>query len=153
MRRPPRNLADAREELVQIEQEFVRLQKRIETVRDSVADLLLRLFGEERPAFAGLQEEAFIEKIAARVVSRLEARPKAQAQGDKRYVRYIEAAAFLGVSVFSTPKLEGQDGGVFSEGVGAICGRANRCGAITEQRHRGVSLRIHPSAPAPALAK
>jgi hypothetical protein len=41
MRRPPRSLADAREELVQIEQEFVRLQKRIETVRDSVADSLV----------------------------------------------------------------------------------------------------------------
>ena len=46
MRRPPRNLTDAREELVQIEQEFTQLQKRIEAVRDSVLDSLVRLFGE-----------------------------------------------------------------------------------------------------------
>ena len=98
MRRTPKSLADAREELMQIQEEFTRLQKRIETVRDSVADSLVRLFGEERPAFAGLQEEAFIEKIAARVVARLGTTPKSQAQGDKRYVRDIEAAKYLGVS-------------------------------------------------------
>jgi hypothetical protein len=64
-------LTDAREELVQIEREFTQLQKRIEAVRDVVADSLVRLFGEERPAFAGLQEEAFIERVANRVVARL----------------------------------------------------------------------------------
>ena len=41
MRRTPRSLADPREELVQIEQEFVRLQKRIEAVRDCVTDSLV----------------------------------------------------------------------------------------------------------------
>jgi len=92
-------LADAREEFVQIQEEFKRLQKRIEVVRDSVANALVRLFGEERSAFAGLQEEAFIDRIAARVVFRLEARPKAQAKGEQRYVRDVEAAAFLGVRV------------------------------------------------------
>lgn len=40
MRRTPRSLADAREELVQIQEEFTRLQKRIEAVRDSVAEYL-----------------------------------------------------------------------------------------------------------------
>jgi hypothetical protein len=58
MRRPPRSLADAREELVQIEQEFVRLQKRIETVRDSVADSLVS-FGRtlsRRPILTRHQE-------------------------------------------------------------------------------------------------
>jgi len=44
MRRTPRSLADAREELVQIEQEFIRLQKRIEVVRDCVTDSLVRFF-------------------------------------------------------------------------------------------------------------
>jgi hypothetical protein len=57
-------LADAREELVQIEKEFTRLQKRIEAVGDCVTDSLVRLFGEERPAFAGLKEEELIERIA-----------------------------------------------------------------------------------------
>jgi hypothetical protein len=101
MKRTPRTLTDVREELVQIEQEFTHLQKRIETVRDSVADSLVRLFGEERPAFAGLQEEAFMERVAERVIARLNARPNAQVQGGSRYVREKEAAAFLGVSVFT----------------------------------------------------
>ena len=99
MRRPPRSLADAREELVQIEQEFVRLQKRIETVRDSVADSLTRIFGEERPAIAALAEEEFIEKLAGRVVARLGALPAAEKQIGNRCIREKEAAAFLGVSV------------------------------------------------------
>ena len=99
MRRTPRSLADVREELVQIEQEFTRLQKRIEAVRDCVTDSLVRLFGEERPALAGLQEEAFMERVAERVVARLKARPNAPLQGKSRYIREKEAAAFLGVSV------------------------------------------------------
>ena len=99
MRRTHRSLADVREELVQIQEEFVRLQKRIDTVRDSVADSLVRLFGEERPAFAGLREEALMERIAGSVVARLAASPKPQARGETRYVRDVEAAAFLGVSV------------------------------------------------------
>jgi len=98
MRRTPRSLADAREELVQIEQEFTQLQKRIDAVRDSVADSLIRLFGEKRPAFDGLLEEALIDRIAGSVVARLGNLPMAQARGETRYVRDIEAAAFLGVS-------------------------------------------------------
>src|ERR1017187_2950095 len=99
MRRTPRSLVDAREELAQIEQEFTQLQKRIEAVQDSVANALVRLFGEERPAFAGLQEEAFIERVAGRVVDRLRFSPNPPAKGEKRYVRDVEAAAFLGVRV------------------------------------------------------
>ena len=48
MRRPPRSLADVREELVQIQEEFTRLQKRIEAVRDVVTDSLVRLDGHCR---------------------------------------------------------------------------------------------------------
>src|ERR1035441_5757765 len=71
MRSTPRGLADAREELVQIQEEFTRLQKRIEAVRDCVTDSLARFFGEQRPAFTGLQEEELIERIAGRVVARI----------------------------------------------------------------------------------
>ena len=46
MRSTQHNLANAREELVQVEQEFTRLQKRIEAVRDSVANSLFCLFSE-----------------------------------------------------------------------------------------------------------
>jgi predicted DNA-binding transcriptional regulator AlpA len=101
MRTTPRRLADAREELVQIQEEFTHVQKRIDTVRDCVTDSLTRIFGEERPAFAGLQEEAFMERVAERVVARLKARPNAPVHGGSRYVREKEAAAYLGVSVFT----------------------------------------------------
>ena len=66
MRSTQQNPANAHEELAHIQREFTRLQKRIEAVRDSVADTLVRLFGEQRPAFTGLDEEALIERIAGR---------------------------------------------------------------------------------------
>ena|ERR1039458_8198076 len=71
MRRTFRDLADARKELLAIQQEFGRLEKRIDAVRDCVTGSLVGLFGEERPAFAGLQEEELIERIAGRVVAQL----------------------------------------------------------------------------------
>jgi hypothetical protein len=88
-----------REELAQIQEEFTRLQKRIEAVRDLVSASLVRLFGEHRPAFTGLQEEEIIERIAGSVVTRLGDAPKPQAKGEQRYVREHAAAAFLGMSV------------------------------------------------------
>jgi predicted DNA-binding transcriptional regulator AlpA len=48
---------------------------------------------------AALAEEELIERIAGRVVARLGTVPKPQARGEQRYVRDVEAAAFLGVSV------------------------------------------------------
>jgi len=101
MRRTLRDLADARRELVEVQQEFVRLQKRIDMVRDCVTDSLKRIFGDERPAMAALAEEELIEKLAGRVAARLGTQPAAKKQIDNRYVREKEAAAFLGVSVFS----------------------------------------------------
>jgi hypothetical protein len=98
MQRTPRSWADAREELIQIQEEFTRLQKRIEVVRDCVTDSLVRFFGEQRPAFTGLNEEELIERIAGSVVARIDSTPKPPAQAEKRYVREKEAAAFLGVS-------------------------------------------------------
>ena len=71
MKRTLRDLADARKKLLEIQQEFGRLQKRIDAIRDCVTDSLTRIFGEERPALAGLQEEAFMERVAERVVARL----------------------------------------------------------------------------------
>lgn len=98
MRRAPRSLSDAREELVQIEQEFTRLQKRIEAVRDCVTDSLARFFGEQRPAFIGLREEELIERIAGGVVTRLSNAPKSQSSAENKYVSDKKAAHFLGVS-------------------------------------------------------
>ena len=99
MRRTLRDLADARKELLEIQQEFARLEKRIDAVRECVTDSLTRIFGEERPAIAALAEEELIEKLAGRVAARLGTLPAAKKQIGNRYVREKEAAAFLGGSV------------------------------------------------------
>ena len=101
MRRTLRDLADARRELLEVQQEFVRLQKRIDAVRECVTDSLARIFGEERPAIAALAEEDFIEKLVGRVAVRLGTQPATTRKLDNRYVREREAAEFLGVSVHS----------------------------------------------------
>jgi predicted DNA-binding transcriptional regulator AlpA len=62
-------------------------------------DSLVRLFGEQRSALTGLQEEELIEKLAGRVAAQLGTSLKPQPQAQKRYIREKEAAAFLGVSV------------------------------------------------------
>jgi len=85
--------------LVQIQQEFTRLQKRIEAVRDCVTDSLVRFFGEQRPAFTGLQEEELIERIAGSVVARLSTfPPKPRTEAEPQYLREHAAAKRLGVS-------------------------------------------------------
>jgi hypothetical protein len=92
-------LADARDELAQIQEEFTRLQKRIEAVRDSIADTLVRLFGEHRPAFTGLQEEELIEKIVGGVVARIGISPPTpKTAAEPQYLREHAAAKLLGVS-------------------------------------------------------
>ena len=101
MRRTLRDLADARKELLEIQQEFGRLQKRIDAVRDCVTDSLTRIFGEEHPAIAALAEEELIEKLAGRVAVRIGSVPAAKKDIGNRYIREKEAAAFLGVSVFT----------------------------------------------------
>ena len=99
MQRRLRDLTDARKELLEIEQEFAHIQKRIEAVRDCVTATAKRIFGDERPAIAALAEEEFIEKLAVRVAMRLGTQPAVPRQIGNRYVREKEAAAFLGVSV------------------------------------------------------
>jgi len=101
MRRTLRDLVHARKELVEIQQEFIHLQKRIDAVRDCVKDSLTRIFGEERPTITAVAEEELIEKLADRVVARFGALQAGKKQSGNRYVREREAAAFLGVSVFT----------------------------------------------------
>lgn len=108
MRRTLHNLADARKELLEIQQEFGHLQRRIDGVRQCVTVSLTRIFGDERPAFAALAEEELIEKLAGRVAARLGSVPAVKRQMDNRYVREKEAAAFLGVSVFTLQSWRGR---------------------------------------------
>jgi hypothetical protein len=98
MRRTLRDLADARKELLEIQQEFGRLEKRIDAVRDCVTDSLTRIFGEDRPAITALAEEELIENPADRVAARFGTLPAAKKQNGNRFVREKEAAAFLGIS-------------------------------------------------------
>ena len=99
MRRTLRDLADAQKELLEIQQEFVHLQKRIDAVRDCVTDSLVRFFGEQRTAFTGLQEEELIERIAGSVVARLGTLPpKPKTEAEPQYLREHAAAKLLGVS-------------------------------------------------------
>jgi hypothetical protein len=92
-------LADARKELLQVQREFVHLQKRIDAVRDCVTGSLVRLFGEQRQALTGLQEEAFIERIAGRVVARIDTLPpKPKTETEPQYLREHAAAKYFGVS-------------------------------------------------------
>ena len=65
MRSTQQNLSIVREELAQIQRELTRLQQRIEAVRDSVADSIVRLFGQQGPSFRALDEEELIERIAS----------------------------------------------------------------------------------------
>jgi hypothetical protein len=76
MRRTLRDLADARKELLEIQQEFVHLQNRIEAVLDCVKDSLTHIFGDERPAITALAEEELIERIAGSVVALLGITPQ-----------------------------------------------------------------------------
>jgi hypothetical protein len=109
MRRTLKDLADAREELVQIQGEFTRLQKRIEAVRDCVTDSLARFFGEQRPAFTGLQEEEFIERIAVSVVAQIGTfPPKPRTEAEPQYLREQAAAKRLGVSASSLRSWRGK---------------------------------------------
>ncbi len=99
MRKRLRDLADARRELLEIEQEFARLQKLIEAIRDCVMASTTRIFGDEGPAFAALAEDEFIEKLAGRVAMRVGTQPTNPKPIGNRYIREKEAAVFLGVSV------------------------------------------------------
>src|ERR1019366_6874346 len=96
------------------------LQKRIEAVRDSVADALVRLFGEERPAIAALAEENLIEKLAGRGSARLGSLPATKKQIDNRYIREKEAAVMLGMSVFTLQSWRSKGTGPLFRKVGTM---------------------------------
>jgi hypothetical protein len=98
MRITLKNLADARKELFEIQQEFVHFQTRLDAIQNCITESLTRFFGEERPAIAALAEEEFIVKLADRVVSQLGIAPRSQVKSEQRYVRDVEAAKYLGVS-------------------------------------------------------
>jgi hypothetical protein len=93
-----RNLERAREEVAQLHGELLQLEKRVNSVRESLGKAITDLFGTDRPAFTALQEAALAARVAEAVVSRLPA-PAQVPAARKQYVREREAAEFMGVKV------------------------------------------------------
>ena len=66
-----RNMERAREELALLHGELLQLEKRVNSVRESLGKAITELFGTDRQAFPALQEAALAARIAEAVVSRL----------------------------------------------------------------------------------
>ncbi len=82
----------ASEELRRLHAEMLQLEGRIEHLRESVRKAISDLFGEERPAFPALQEDALVRRIADAVIARLQVEPKPSPTARKQHVREKEAA-------------------------------------------------------------
>ena len=93
-----RNIEQAKEEVAQLHGEIRQLEKRVDTLRESLGKTITELFGSDRPAFPALQDAALAAKIAELVVSRLPT-PSQSATARKQYVREREAAEYMGVKV------------------------------------------------------
>jgi hypothetical protein len=93
-----RNIERAKDELTQLHGELLQLEKRFNSVRDSLGKAITELFGTDRQAFPALQEATLAARVAEAVVSRL----PVSSQGvpaRKQFVREREAAENMGVSV------------------------------------------------------
>ena len=93
-----RNIERAREELAQLHTELLRLEQRVNSVRESLGKAITELFGTDRQAFPALQEAALAARVAEAVVSRLPA-PSQVPVARKQFVREREAADYMGVKV------------------------------------------------------
>src|SRR5487761_175828 len=93
-----RNIERAREEIAQLHGELLQLEKRANSVRESLGKVITELFGTDRQAFPALQEAALAARVAEAVVSRLPL-PSQAPTARKQYVREQEAADFMGVKV------------------------------------------------------
>lgn len=66
-----RNIEQAREELTELDRELLQLEKRVDSLRESLGKAITELFGTDRQASPALQEAALAARIAEVVVSRL----------------------------------------------------------------------------------
>ena len=94
-----RNIERAKEEIAQLHGQLAQLEKRVNSVRESIGKAIADLFGTDRPAFPALQEAALASRVAEAVLSRMSSIPKRAGSSLKEYVRDQEAAAYMGVSV------------------------------------------------------
>jgi len=93
-----RNIERTKEDLAKLHVELLQLEKRVNSVRESLERAITDLFGSDLPAFPALQEAALATRIAEVVLSRLSVPSQAPAIR-KQYVREREAAEYMGVSV------------------------------------------------------
>jgi predicted DNA-binding transcriptional regulator AlpA len=93
-----RNIERAREELAHLHRELLQLERRVNSVRESLGKAIKELFGTDRQALPALQEAALAARVAEAVVSRLPV-PSHAPIARKQYVREREAADYMGVKV------------------------------------------------------
>jgi len=93
-----RNIERAKEEIAQLHGELLQLEKRVNSVRESLGKAITELFGTDRQAFPALQEAALAARVAEAVVSRLPIQSPTSTVR-KQYVREREAAEYMGVKV------------------------------------------------------
>jgi len=93
-----RNIERAREEVAQLHGELRQLEKRVNSVRESLGKAITELFGPDRQAFPALHEATLAVRIAELVLSRLPI-PSPAPTARKHYIREREAAEYMGVKV------------------------------------------------------
>lgn len=93
-----RNIERAKDELAQLHGELLQLEKRVNSVRESLGKAITELFRTDRQEFPALQEAALAARVAEAVVSRLPIQaPTPRVR--KQYIREREAAEYMGVKV------------------------------------------------------
>ena len=93
-----RNIDLAREELSQLHGELLQLEKRVDSLHESLGKAITDLFGTDRQAFRPLQEAALAARVAEAVVSQLSV-PASVPSFRNQYVRERAAAEYMGVKV------------------------------------------------------
>ena len=93
-----RSVGLGREELAHLHGELLQLEKRVNSVRESLGKAITELFGTDRQAFPALQEATLAARVAEAVISRLPVSSQVNT-ARKNYVREREAAEYMGVSV------------------------------------------------------
>lgn len=103
MHKTSRGLEQVRAEFSDLLKDFLLLEKRISSLRDSLRKFVEDTFGEDRQALGVLDEMALATRVAQALVARLEI-PSHTPINRKRYFRDSEEAEYMGVSVACLPR-------------------------------------------------
>ena len=94
-----RNLERAKQELAEFHRELLRLEKRADSLRESLRKSAEELLGPGRQAFSAFDEPALAARIAEAITARLPVTPQTPSVR-KHYVREREAAEYMAVEFF-----------------------------------------------------